>query len=419
MSWLPSLPTAEQLSRAANAAAASAQAAGAQLKQAAVERGILAKAQPCCMCTWQGGAGKEQCVVCTRWVCAEHVKQCPPIRSTNDKYCVPKELLPRAKTPADMSIRELVLGESTKQFVCGLECKQKCVEVWMKHYTEEMTSFLRSDKLRKWVVEMQCNPDRLAEHFFYQIPSALEDQFGKRAWIATYKVAQTGVGVFFGTYGQLAIDSFVYGTQVVTLMKYLKGIFGLDDTMYDLITIIAGIVLPKLRELQAVAKDTGGAVVPATAASSAASAAPVGPPPASGSRVSDAYLAASVFYLSAEHNLQRMSGSGDAALRGLLSSPSVRVCPNAELDRVGCCLDKAQWLYSTTIPGIHETQPWTEWFLSRVLLREGWTLVGCNLHNARAPLCDLANPVIAPCFALAVRVLPGGKREAALCIRGT
>jgi len=55
--------------------------------------------------------------------------------------------------------------------------------------------------------------------------------------------------------------------------------------------------------------------------------------------------------------------------------------------------------------------------LGRVLLRCGWTLVGCNLENERLPNYTKQSG-IAPCFALAVRS-NGSIKEAVLCIRGT
>lgn len=411
-SWLPS---SDQIQRAAVAASNAASSAASQAKKIAIDKGFLAPAQPCAMCTWQNYPGVEQCLVCHLWICAEHVKVCPPVRKTTDKYSIPQELLPKPKNPDEKSMKERIMGDSTRQFICGLQCKHKCSQLWMQKYTREMATTMRVEKLMLWIEECRCNIVQMASHFAYSIPDQAKDDFNKRAWIASYKIAKSGVGMLLGTYGEVAMNAFVYGTEAMSFMTYLKGIFGLDANMFDLIANLSSIMLPKMHQLQAIAREKD----PTKAAKK-------------GKFSADAYLAASVFYLSSEHNLNRIMQQ-KAIADSLESNPTVSVCPNELLDKIGHCLDKAQWLYSTHIPGIYNTPAWTEWFLGRVLLREGWTLVGCNLENTLVPCSEhilpngqvedaLCNPqvnIIAPCFAVAIRVLPGGKKEAVLCIRGT
>ena len=390
--------------------AAAAVGAGVQLaKDKAQEKGILSSAEKCSMCTTPAyhpynGVGKNQCCICSRWVCEEHAKDCLPPRKAVDRYSVPKDFLPERKDPKTMVERLYALGESSTQFVCASECKQRCVERWMKLYDDAMAERMRVKRFLTWLGETggATDAESLQRHFAYEVPTGdgtTNDSFTKRAWLAGYTVANTGLSLLpLGTYASVAVNTFVYGTQAITIFSYLKGQFGLDDSMYHFIMAIISTLQPKLLELQRIARENGTA-------------------PTKGKYANDAYLAAGIFYLSADHKLGRIASqtaTGTVLQQGLYGA---YVCPDDVMDRLGRSLDKAQWLYSTVIPGVHNTQPWTEWFLGRVLLRCGWTLVGCNLENERLPNYTKQSG-IAPCFALAVRS-NGSIKEAVLCIRGT
>lgn len=406
MSWFP---TKESLASALAATQAAAVSAASSAHQMAKDKGYITESAKCAMCLAVAAEytfpGSETCTLCQAWLCTEHVKKSCIVRKVGDKYCVPPTLLPPPKEPGEKSIKERVFGEKA-QLLCGLGCKQRCAELWMQAYVAEMAVTMRVDKLQQWVAQHQCSfaGEVATRHFTYTVPMASKEDFNKRALIATYKLAKTSVGLGLGGYGELVMQGIILGTQGLSLFSYLKGVFGLNEDMYALIQGLGSIMMPKLRQLKSAAEKTKD---------------PSASLAATGTYASDAHLGASVFYLSAEHNLTRLQTLERTSAD--IASSQWPVCPNELLDKVGSCLNKAQWLYSCNIPGIHDTKVWTEWFLSKVLQREGWCLVGCNLDSVLVPTgSDKAFPVICPCFALAVQHdAAAGTKRAVLCIRGT
>eukprot|EP00603_Paraphysomonas_imperforata_P006995 CAMPEP_0114424922 /NCGR_PEP_ID=MMETSP0103-20121206/6954_1 /TAXON_ID=37642 ORGANISM="Paraphysomonas imperforata, Strain PA2" /NCGR_SAMPLE_ID=MMETSP0103 /ASSEMBLY_ACC=CAM_ASM_000201 /LENGTH=672 /DNA_ID=CAMNT_0001593711 /DNA_START=38 /DNA_END=2053 /DNA_ORIENTATION=+ len=89
-------------------------------------------------------------------------------------------------------------------------------------------------------------------------------------------------------------------------------------------------------------------------------------------------------------------------------------CPMDILDYVGRYAAPAQWLYSAKLPEPHDEDDWTSWYLSRIVSKDGWSLV------AVSPSASVHFGAKCPAFALVVRQHPvTNKPEAILAIRGT
>lgn len=122
-----------------------------------------------------------------------------------------------------------------------------------------------------------------------------------------------------------------------------------------------------------------------------------------------------VYYLGCHYQLQRQldlclesvgHAQGD---RGVLQQS----CPLSLLDYVGRYSGPAQWLYSASLPSPHDTDDWRSWYLSRLVLCQGWTLLYHQVESS-----TLYNGTSCPAFALVTRQDSDGK-EALLVVRGT
>lgn len=99
-------------------------------------------------------------------------------------------------------------------------------------------------------------------------------------------------------------------------------------------------------------------------------------------------------------------------------------CPLPVLTYVSQYISPSQWLYISRLPPPHEGNDWSAWYLSKMILRQGWTLLMCVNDTTK-----LSNGAKCPAFALVARCFIGkeeGKssssrpcREAMLLIRGS
>lgn len=103
------------------------------------------------------------------------------------------------------------------------------------------------------------------------------------------------------------------------------------------------------------------------------------------------------------------------------------LCPAAPhwlLDYVAQYLSPAQWLYLCRLPPPHEDTDWSSWYLSKIVSRQGYTVLMCVNETTKLP-----DGTKCPAFALLVRTRKArtGKqdsaqkkrREALLIIRGS
>ncbi|RYH16319.1 hypothetical protein EON65_30320, partial [archaeon] len=119
--------------------------------------------------------------------------------------------------------------------------------------------------------------------------------------------------------------------------------------------------------------------------------------------------------------------------RSLLYSPDRKgvLCPAAPhwlLDYVAQYLTPAQWLYLCRLPPPHEHTDWSSWYLSKIVSRQGYTVLMCVNETTKMP-----DGTKCPAFALLVRTKEspgtqtqnpsspdsGRKKEAMLIIRGS
>ena len=74
-------------------------------------------------------------------------------------------------------------------------------------------------------------------------------------------------------------------------------------------------------------------------------------------------------------------------------------CPDEIIDTFGEHIGIARWLYSSALTAPHHHNEWRSWYLSRIIQREGWTLL-----DAMNDAMKLPDGTKCPAFALAARV---------------
>lgn len=88
-------------------------------------------------------------------------------------------------------------------------------------------------------------------------------------------------------------------------------------------------------------------------------------------------------------------------------------CPAEVLDAFGENYGIAYWLYASMLTSPHDSHDWRNWYLSKLIQPQGWTLIFA-MNEAEA----IPNGIQCPAFALAVRSTAKGS-EAVLSIRGS
>eukprot|EP01035_Chromulina_nebulosa_P038833 gene38833-52454_t len=131
-----------------------------------------------------------------------------------------------------------------------------------------------------------------------------------------------------------------------------------------------------------------------------------------------------LYYLSCKHALQYkidtssyrraallQEGSGSGIVDSTVLSAT---CPIELLEYISEFITPAQWLYIATLPSPYDDSKWNSWYLSRLIQRQGWTLLMCVNEATRLP-----NEQKCPAFAVVVRHRKEYGREVMLVIRGS
>lgn len=89
-------------------------------------------------------------------------------------------------------------------------------------------------------------------------------------------------------------------------------------------------------------------------------------------------------------------------------------CPEQILDSFGEHIGIAHWLYGSMLTPPHNNHEWRNWYLTKLLRVEKWTVLFAINEAEMIP-----NSVLCPAFALAVRISANGQKEAVISVRGT
>eukprot|EP01034_Spumella_vulgaris_P032631 gene32631-40264_t len=108
-----------------------------------------------------------------------------------------------------------------------------------------------------------------------------------------------------------------------------------------------------------------------------------------------------VYYLGCKHSLtHKINSNIPKSLAFITDSPGVLLpeCPLKILQYISGFISPAQWLYVSCLPAPHNSNDWSSWYLSRIIRRQGWTVIMCINETTQLP-----NGVKCPAFALVTR----------------
>lgn len=124
-----------------------------------------------------------------------------------------------------------------------------------------------------------------------------------------------------------------------------------------------------------------------------------------------------LYYLGCQHVKEHINDLSleYASFVGTAEGVIAESCPEGVLEYLGTYVDKADCLYSSNLPAPHDTNDWNSWYLSRITIRQEYTVLACINETTKLP-----NGVKCPAFALLARYdVSKGQREAILAIRGS
>ncbi len=393
---------------------------GDAAKQAAAGASSF-KGPTCFVCAADGEKTRAviTCVCCLKTYCEKHKVNveggdCGISKKKGGRYCIPVDLKATKGKEGVLAGAAAMISEATSdgmEYTCAyipkgetLSCKQKCVNRFMEAFRNHMEDALRLEEFKAALASDKVNTMR------YNLPESIDDGFKSRAALLAIQGADRALG-FMSWEIALIGNLVVYGIKAKVLIDMLRTSFGVDDRMIELIFSMKKPVIHSLRNLS-------GACDP-TVAEAAAN--------LSYSEIAK-NVVPTVFYLSREHMLALHTK--DTPRTRL--SDEMETLPAASdklLDWIHPCFGPANWLYKLKLPGVHNNDEWTRWYLSQVLLQEGWAVVGASVRTEIIPQCttvveeDESNPghyvpvestVMVPAFAVVTR----GK-EAMVVVRGT
>ena len=124
-----------------------------------------------------------------------------------------------------------------------------------------------------------------------------------------------------------------------------------------------------------------------------------------------------VYYLAWKHQLEYKTDPG-APRRGRLAGDAgvlQESCSIELLDLVAAHLPSAQFLYAAPLHAPHSNDDMSAWYLGQLVRRQGWSVLIAETNTRKLP-----DGRKVPAFCLLARCdAASGKKEAALCVRGT
>ena len=404
------------------AAASAASDMSAKAREAATVGGKALMGPTCALCLQEDKEVKMvvSCICCGINYCEQHKMNidgddCGLLKKKGQKYSIPEDLkMSKEKATGLFSGTAAMIQDGISdgmEYACPyiakgekLSCKQKCVAKYMDIFKAGMEHALRLPQFRDAIAANKLDTMK------YEIPESLNTGFNTRAMILAVKGADKALG--FVSWEFYALGSLVvYGIKAKVMIDMLRTSFGIDDRMIELIFSLKKPVIYSLRNLSESCDPQVAEEAKKLSYSDLAK-----------------NIIPTVFYLSREHMLALHTKSTGR----LRLSEEIKTLPTASdklLDWINPCFGPANWLYKLKLPGVHSSDEWTRWYLSEVLKKDGWSVVGASVKTEQIPLYEMhmeedeANPgtyvpventVMVPAFAVVTR-----EKEALIVVRGT
>lgn len=379
----------------------------------------------CCVCE---SSAKVQCFVCERFYCTNHQiydgidrKDKGYLCKEKDKYNIPRDSL-------DLPYINIGTFHSDNQFACCFPpkgssdesaetCKDKVAAANVKKFEKEMETIIRSTQLK----EFFDSGGQDLKIFLYDKPGTIEDTLSIRASKLAYQTAKLALD--YTGYSEVYFigRALLMGVEGKVFYDIVQNSFGVDNDMISLLQSLKKPILFALDDLRVsnVFENTSYHQL-----------------------VSE--LLPTIVYLSQKHILDEkisadleVNTEGSHTLIYTLSNEMEKMesCSSDILDTICDYVGPANWLYATNLPGIHNEESWTRWYLQKVVLhRDQWTLIGCNMTTREVPKSeyypetDPKDPLhnvfvdkkyMVPAFGIFLRQIEGGEKEALIVIRGT
>lgn len=136
-----------------------------------------------------------------------------------------------------------------------------------------------------------------------------------------------------------------------------------------------------------------------------------------------------LYYLGCRHTLREISNSSVPKLprhydERIVPGVLCPHCPYGVVDYVSKYISAAEWLYLANLPQPHNTMEWASWYLTKLVKRQGWTVLMCIHETTKLP-----DGFKCPAFAVVTRVRDTGTghdasrprkiKEAMIVVRGS
>lgn len=406
----------------AEGAASKASEAASQAKAVAEARVDEALGPKCFVCLKESKDTRAviTCVCCLNVYCEEHKMNledgdCGISKKRGGRYCIPVDLKAEAKSRGGvLAGAAAMIAEAAgdgMEYACPfaakgetLSCKQKCVNRFMEAFKKSMEDALRLEEFKTALASDKLDTMR------YKLPESIDDGFKTRAAMLAMQGANKALG-FMSWEIALIGNLVVYGVKAKVLIDMLRSSFGVDDRMIELIFSMKKPVIYSLRNLNESCDPKVAEAAKNLSYSEIAK-----------------NIVPTVFYLSREHMLG-LRTKDTARLRLSDEMVTLPAASDKLLEWIQPCFGPANWLYKLKLPGVHSSDEWTRWYLSEVLAKEGWSVVGASVKTEVVPQYstvteeDETNPghfvpvestIMVPAFAVVTR----GK-EAMVVVRGT
>ena len=252
---------------------------------------------------------------------------------------------------------------SVAPWLCHKACRPTAVSYYMMEFREECEK-----RFKDYVVRYMHGGERQQQ--FYLLPPPREDTFKRRA----LRIAQLAEVVGSVTGYNLYVKTLKYAYYGTEFYKLLME----EDLLNALKPIVDNL-------------QTFGVI-----------------------KSSDHRSWIRVYYLAWKHQLEYKTDPC-ARSRGREAGVLQERCSVDLLDLVAAHLPSAQFLYAAHLHAPHSGDDMNSWYLSQLVRRQGWTVLIAETHTRRLP-----DGRKTPAFCLLARCDPAsGRKEAALCVRGT
>jgi len=243
--------------------------------------------------------------------------------------------------------------ESSTHMLCHSSCKMMAINYWME---------IRKDELKE-KYDHYINNYLLDEKYkvFFDKPNSLEDTSYRKA-LRMARIAEVAASVAGLSYTFTAVKYLYYGSEIVN--QIIAG---------DLLNAL-GPVMDSLKAFDI--KGSTGVL--------------------------------NLYYLGCKHVMDlKIYPTLEYSGYDLLDDGVIRAtCPPDLLHYAGKYFSCSQWLYASLLPSPHDDTEWSAWYLTRLVSRQGWTVIACV--NETTKLLDGSK---CPAFALLVRCKRKNKKE--------